>query len=545
MTFDPDLEELIAGYLAEALEPHELAQLEARLASDPAARERFARHCDEDLALRQALSYASAAERRSKTRRTSWRRQLRTSSSSLAPIAMAAGLLVGFIIVLTLALVSPDLTSPGTVVRNDPRPEPAPREPQVAPTPKPEPAKHVPKVRPSIPDGKPVPALPGLERTPPPSRVSPPPPVRNPAPAPPRKPPSPAPPPKTTVAVATVEAVEGDVRLVSPGGARPATKGAAVTAAQRVETGEASRAALSFPDGTRLEVGSVTSIFRLAEQSNDRGKRIEILRGVLTADVARQPIGRPMIFSTPQAEATVLGTTLRLVVAPGAANGSTRLEVREGRVRLKRARDGKSVQVTSGHYAVSGEGVPLASRRLTPNALFAEDFETTPEGSLPGGFRAGRPGQWSVRRTQGNAFLEGGGKRTSLLFGDPAWRHYEVSVRARFDAMPSVLGIIVRHDPASGKNYQLELTPKGARLVRSLGGGTDDPNQVVGAKGKLAAGTWYRIRAVCRGENIQLWVDGRLVLQSREKNSPTGFCKLYIDAGRAQFDDLVVKPLKQ
>ena len=131
----------------------------------------------------------------------------------------------------------------------------------------------------------------------------------------------------------------------------------------------------------------VREIFeREDEGKGTRGKRLYLSKGRVSATVARQPEGQPFILSTPHGEARVLGTTLRLTVEAAPAGGLTRLEVVEGKVRLQR-RDGKAVDVTSGHLAVAADGVDLSPRVILdrahfeaglvrrPDLLFFEDFE--------------------------------------------------------------------------------------------------------------------------------------------------------------------------
>ena len=75
----------------------------------------------------------------------------------------------------------------------------------------------------------------------------------------------------------------------------------------------------------------------------------------MQAALKRQPAGRPFVFVTPEAEATVVGTTLRLV----SGSHHTRLEVIEGEVRFRRRHDGAEVAVKAGHYAFVAPNVPL------------------------------------------------------------------------------------------------------------------------------------------------------------------------------------------
>jgi FecR-like protein len=126
--------------------------------------------------------------------------------------------------------------------------------------------------------------------------------------------------------------------------------------------GAASAATIRFPDGTRLDLGADTTLDRVDDGSD--GKRISVARGTASAVVSRQPAGLPMVFATPHGRATVLGTTLRLVVGPDEKTG-LRLEVEKGKVELRNLA-GKTVLVESGHVAVIAAGVELASKPIAP-----------------------------------------------------------------------------------------------------------------------------------------------------------------------------------
>ncbi len=159
----------------------------------------------------------------------------------------------------------------------------------------------------------------------------------------------------TAAAVATVEMVDGEV--VFDDGS-PVAAGRPLFDRGGLRTvGGGSTAVLRFPDGTRIEAGGDTVLrgIRL-----DGGKRLAVAAGAISAEVPRQPPNRPMAVFTPHGEALVLGTSFRLAVD----SQSTRLEVTEGRVRLKRTSDGKSVDVAAGHYAVAGQGIELAARQM-------------------------------------------------------------------------------------------------------------------------------------------------------------------------------------
>lgn len=168
--------------------------------------------------------------------------------------------------------------------------------------------------------------------------------------------------------VATLELVEGEVYSTTPAARSLAKAGDVVGPGCGIETmGKGSRAVLKFSDLTRVEAGPNTDIRQSrSEDLRSRakgasGKHLSMARGVVKAQVSKQPQDSPMLFATPHAEAKVLGTSLRIVVGPGDA-GSTRLEVEEGKVRLRNPA-GDAVEVTGGHYAVAATGARLTSSR--------------------------------------------------------------------------------------------------------------------------------------------------------------------------------------
>jgi ferric-dicitrate binding protein FerR (iron transport regulator) len=172
-------------------------------------------------------------------------------------------------------------------------------------------------------------------------------------------------PPAPTSAV--LERVQGDVVVLARGARVPARPGLALEPDHAIQSVAGSgRAVFAYPDGTRIEIGDGTSVRFAAGAAG--GKRLFVTRGSLDATVARQPAGRPFVFSTPQAEATVAGTRLALAVTPA----TTRLAVQEGVVRLTRGDSGASVDVTAGGAAVAGAGSPVPVLLQAETALPAD-----------------------------------------------------------------------------------------------------------------------------------------------------------------------------
>jgi hypothetical protein len=83
--------------------------------------------------------------------------------------------------------------------------------------------------------------------------------------------------------------------------------------------------------------------------SGSSGRRLFVSVGEVASDIRPQPAGQPMIFATPHAEATIVGTKIRL----SAAGGGTTLDVEEGKVRFQRLSDRAATDVAAGQSATS------------------------------------------------------------------------------------------------------------------------------------------------------------------------------------------------
>jgi hypothetical protein len=146
------------------------------------------------------------------------------------------------------------------------------------------------------------------------------------------------------------------------------------------------------------------------------GKRVSLKQGVLAAQVAKQPAGEPMLFMTATAEARVLGTRLTLSVTPT----STRLEVREGKVRITRKDDNASVEVGSEHVVTAGKGTSMTPKPAPIRVAFRETFDKPRWGGWQQGGEANlgirlsvENGSLSMKTLQKPAQDLGGGKMPS------------------------------------------------------------------------------------------------------------------------------------
>ncbi|HVR83555.1 MAG TPA: LamG-like jellyroll fold domain-containing protein, partial [Planctomycetota bacterium] len=187
--------------------------------------------------------------------------------------------------------------------------------------------------------------------------------------------------PVTVAEVATLESVEGEVTL-GEGAAKPGP----LTAGFVLETkGVNSAAVFRYPDGTRVELAGLSR----AQDEPTLPGHVLLVAGMATAEVAKQPADRPMLFLTAHAEARVLGTKLRIETA----GDSTRLEVTEGRVRLTRTKDKASVEVAAGHYAIAAPSGSMTSRlaRTSTGLVALYAFKEGKGGLVHDSSRAGAP----------------------------------------------------------------------------------------------------------------------------------------------------------
>jgi len=109
----------------------------------------------------------------------------------------------------------------------------------------------------------------------------------------------------------------------------------------RVVTDADGGAEVHFDDGSKLR------FFDRADARFQGHGRVELKEGAVRCEVTHQPAGQPLVFATPQAEATILGTSFEL----STSWNETRLVTLSGRVRL--AAEGRSVEIGPGEVGVA------------------------------------------------------------------------------------------------------------------------------------------------------------------------------------------------
>jgi len=344
---------------------------------------------------------------------------------------------------------------------------------------------------------------------------------------------------------AKVEEVHGEAFVTAGGAKKPLSSGNEILEGDGVETGVAGgHVVLKFADGTRVELGPRGAIGELAG-AGSRGKRVFVEAGTVRAEVAEQPKDHPMVFATPHGEATVLGTTLRLVVDPDPKVG-TRLEVLEGKVRLKNLA-GRTAEVTAGHSAVAAVGVTASPKALY---LFGDDFDrgTLASWRQPKGRKVWRlvqdPGGPGFVLAGGTVSEAGVGRETlALLGGDPSWGDYALDAMVQFrrlDQLPSGLGdgvmLLGRMQDATNF-YWLEcafVSGKQGVYICKMAGGKPVTLAGVTTDGMPDPDRWEHLRFELRGPTLRGYVNHRLKVETQDgdfRNGQVGLTRVHQVAG--------------
>ncbi len=168
------------------------------------------------------------------------------------------------------------------------------------------------------------------------------------------------------------------VTLERGGQATTVSDAVALAAGDVLRTGDATGSnAVTLHYGRERTQISLSAESELKVLNWAKGKHLELREGKLEATVARQRLFRPMVVTTPNAEARVLGTEFSLTVT----TNHTRLEVAAGRVRLTRRSDGAAVKVNAGHYAIVAGGTELNALPQT-GAILREIWTGIPGGDI-------------------------------------------------------------------------------------------------------------------------------------------------------------------
>lgn len=376
------IEELVAGWLDGSLTDAEQAELLEALRQDPALAKAFAEEVEIHRGLQFSSSQSHAGDQRSAERVLHYLRASQESTKfvegvkrrvvshrsgpSAGPFLIAAALLIAALVGLLL-LGSPKSTPPEKTAER-----PKVQEPIVIPEPVVEIIDPVREIKPAEEErrkqieaelraaaeakSKSAPKTPApiKPEVPEPKTV-----VKEPTPEVPTKPePSRV---ETLPALARLESIQGEGTV----GGEPAKPGAELRDGAMLEA--QGLAVVKFTDGTRIELTGEARLHEKLTGKRAAGKGLTLSRGLISADVAKQPAGQSFLFMTPHAEVQVVGT--RLSVQTGA---ETRIDVQEGQVRVSSLKGGQAVTLGAGQGTDLG---PVGGLRPFLQGLHATYFD--------------------------------------------------------------------------------------------------------------------------------------------------------------------------
>lgn len=361
-----ELDRLIHRYFEGDLSPEEEGLLWSVVRIDPSAADRFVELSEMESAMVESFRAEEAAPPEVRgTRRVSRRTRVlaTTERRPVWVLFLAAGLMIGFLALLLTSTEQPhrvDLAKQTEPPKPAPVPQPLPVQPDPVP-PKPIAPAPVDVPRPT-PQPAPVPAPVAVPKPIEPTPTQPKP----------QEPPVVTPPEKSVVTetkIADVE-IEGDV--VDERGIVVKT-GQAMVSGQGLEVRKGS-AKVTLADRTQVEFRADTRLDRMVAMTDQ--VRLVLSRGLASSTVTKQQPGKSsVVFQTPHAEVTVLGTKLTIHIG----KESTQVDVQEGRVRCKRLPDGATTEIAAGRFAVAGKGLLLSPKPIPIVAIFQDGVAPTPE----------------------------------------------------------------------------------------------------------------------------------------------------------------------
>ena len=301
-----------------------------------------------------------------------------------------------------------------------------------------------------------------------------------------------------------VASVRGAAWVVRGGSRVPLSESREMREGDRIVTGPESRTEVRTRDGSAIALLEKTDLLL--------GSRYELREGAIRCDIAKQP--RTLVFATPHAEATILGTSFDLSVGWN----ETRLHTLSGRVRF--TSEGQSVEVGPGEKATASAGRLV---RWTPVC----EFDFTKMKELPPQMETGfcpsdthLTPQRTVVAAPERVLLTGAG----LTFGKPAGApHGLIEARWKEDVGDD---LIVEAEVAAGEKWGLGIAVSGNSFegyrafyaaIEGYPNGvaidTIQPNEhLVFARDTraIAFDKDHTLRVERRGARIRAWVDGQV-----------------------------------
>jgi ferric-dicitrate binding protein FerR (iron transport regulator) len=314
---------------------------------------------------------------------------------------------------------------------------------------------------------------------------------------------------------ASVAFVEGSAWVQRGGSKSSAAADPALRYGDRIGTGPDSRSEFRLRDGSRMTL--------LDRTEAELGERIQLREGTLRCDI--RPQSRPLVFQTPNAEATVLGTEFEL----STGWKETRLHTTQGHVRL--SAEGRSVDVKAGQIGIAdGQGV----QRWDPVCAF--DFSAMRElpSQMTPAFCYSDVLSTAARKIETSTERVSFSEKGLRLGPDPAWKGKNGLIDLEWkDAVGE--DVIVEVTVLAGERWGLGIAVSGTGFEGYrvfFAAITDYPNGIaidtlypaeciVLARDPrpISFDKDHTLRVERRGQRIRAWVDGQVRIDT-EINHP-------------------------
>lgn len=175
-----------------------------------------------------------------------------------------------------------------------------------------------------------------------------------------------------------------------------------------------------------------------------------------------------------------------------------------------------------------------------PAATFSDNFES---GTASGWTTTG--GTWAVVTDGSKVYQQSASAATDThaLNGNAGWTNYEVSSKVKVDAFDpggyAGVGLDARYQDANNSySFQYYKLTGQLKIQKEIGG----VFTTLAVKSyPFATGTWYTLKAVLNGSNLEFWVNGNLELTATDTSLSSGKIGLNAHRANAKFDDVIVQ----
>ena len=124
-----------------------------------------------------------------------------------------------------------------------------------------------------------------------------------------------------------------------------------------------------------------------------------------------------------------------------------------------------------------------------------------------------------------------------LVIGELTWKDYSAECKVKLvDDFGGNFGIALRRTPWQQPAYDFGLFPS-----QNMAKITTPPfSTIAQEKFEVEEDTWYKLKAVAEGKNLEFYINDELFLKGKDAQFPMGKVGIHIYNIHAHFDDLII-----